>query len=576
MMPFTRHIEAGLARFLASTCRGVAVVAAIFCVAVATILVANFVQAAAVKPLESPALEAMREQYRAAPGDDELAGKIRALDLAARRVFFTSQWQNRAAAIMLIAGAAVLVACLRAAASLSKRLPKPLPGEGEQLRPVPRAARVALTATGGVLLAGALAAAVLVDRLLPSVTGSAAAGAAAGADAAPRGAAFSPELLANWPQFRGPGGNGIAVQQDPPTDWDGASGKNVAWKAEVPLPGKNSPVVWDDRVFLSGADASGREVFCWDTATGALRWRTAVPTGSAATAGAIRVTDDTGYAASTMAVDGKAVYAAFATGDLAALDLDGRILWSRAFGAPELNYGYGSSLALLGDLLLVQLDQLEGGRLIAVEAATGKDRWAIERKVTSSWASPLVADTASGVRVFLNGTPTLAAYDPARRRKLWTLDGMMGENAPSPAYADGRVFAANQLLSMVAADAKTGKKLWEVYDGLPDVASPVAGDGFVVMAASYGLVTALDAATGQVLVQHEFKTGFWASPIIAGGRLYALDQSGVTRIFEADRSLRLIASPAIGEPTVATPAFRAGDVFIRGNRHLFCIRGSDG
>ena len=106
MMPFTRRIDPGLARFLASTCRGVAVVAAVFCVAVATILVANFVQAAAVKPLESPALEAMREQYRAAPGDDELAGKIRALDLAARRVFFTYQWQNRTAAIMLIAGAA--------------------------------------------------------------------------------------------------------------------------------------------------------------------------------------------------------------------------------------------------------------------------------------------------------------------------------------------------------------------------------------------------------------------------------------------------------------------------------------
>ena len=130
MMPFTRRIEPGLARFLASTCRGVAVVAAIFCVAVATLLVANYVQMATVKPLESPALEAMREQYRAAPGDDELAGKIRALDLAARRVFFTRQWQNRTAAIVLVAGAAVLVVCLRAASALSKRLPKPLPGRG--------------------------------------------------------------------------------------------------------------------------------------------------------------------------------------------------------------------------------------------------------------------------------------------------------------------------------------------------------------------------------------------------------------------------------------------------------------
>src|SRR5512136_1350697 len=99
MMPFTRRIDPGLARFLAATCRGIAVVAAVFCVAVATILVANGVQAASVKPLENPALQAMREQYRAAPGDDELAGRVRALDLAARRVYFASQWQNRAAAI---------------------------------------------------------------------------------------------------------------------------------------------------------------------------------------------------------------------------------------------------------------------------------------------------------------------------------------------------------------------------------------------------------------------------------------------------------------------------------------------
>lgn len=572
MMPFTRRIDPGLARFLASTCRGVAVVAAIFCVAVATLLVANYVQLATVKPLESPALEAMREQYRAAPSDDELAGRIRALDLAARRVYFTRQWQNRIAAILLIAGSSVLIGCLRAAASLSKRLPKPLPGEGEKLRPAPSAARIALSATGIVLFAGALAASVLADRLLPANP----AGAAVGRGSGSGSTAITAELLANWPQFRGPGGNGIAVQQDPPIDWDGASGKNIAWKVEVPLPGKNSPVVWSDRVFLSGADASGREIFCWDTATGALRWRTAIPTGAGTAADGIRVNDDTGHAASTMAVDGRAVYAAFATGDLAALDFDGKILWSRNLGVPELNYGYGSSLALLGDLLLVQLDQLEGGRLIGVDTATGKNRWEIAREVTSSWSTPLVADTTAGVRVFLNGTPTLIAYDPVRRRKLWALDGMMGENAPSPAYADGRVFAANQLLSMVAVDVKTGKKLWEVYDGLPDVASPVAGDGFVVMTASYGLVTALDAATGHVLMQHEFKTGFWASPIIAGGRIYALDQSGVTRIFIADRSLKLLASPAIGEPTVATPAFRAGDIFIRGNRHLFCIRGPGG
>lgn len=583
MMPFTRRVDPRLARFLASTCRGVAFVAALFCVAVAAVLVANWAQVTAVKPLESPALLALRERYRAAP-DDGLAGQIRALDLAARRLYFTRQWQNRAAAIMLIAGAAVMIACLRAATALSKRLPRPLPGDGERLRPVPRAARIALAATGGVLLAGSLAAAVLVDRLLPADPAAATRPFAwFGRGAASTSPATGPELWANWPQFRGPGGNGIAEAKDPPTDWDGATGKNIAWKVEVPLPGKNSPVVWNDRVFLSGADRSNREVYCWSTATGALLWRTPIPTtvGAGALA-AMRIDANTGWAAPSMAVDGKAAYAIFATGDLAALDFDGTIIWSRHLGVPDLNYGSSSSLALLGDLLLVQRDENGGGRLIAIDAASGKDRWSIERAVAPSWASPVVADTPEGVRVFLNGTPTLTGYDPARRRKIWEVFDMMGENGPSPAYADGRVFAANQLLSMVAVDAKTGAKLWEVYDGLPDVASPVAFDGVVVMAASYGLVTALDAATLDedgfpiVLARHEFPTGFWASPLVAGGRVFALDESGVMRIFTADRSFTLLASPAIGEKAFATPAFKGSDIFIRGERHLFCIRRSGG
>jgi outer membrane protein assembly factor BamB len=269
----------------------------------------------------------------------------------------------------------------------------------------------------------------------------------------------------------------------------------------------------------------------------------------------------------------------FATGDLAAVDLDGNIAWQRNLGIPALKYGYASSLALLEDQLIVQFDQEmgeqrpRGGKILAVDAATGKDRWSIERAVTSSWASPVVADTPEGVRVFLNGTPTLAAYDPGKRRELWTVDGMLGENGPSPAYADGRVFAANQLMSMVAVDTKSGEKLWEVFDRLPDTASPVAGNGIVIMAASFGTVTALDATDGSVLRQHEVGTGFTASPIIAGGRVYALDKKGVMRIFSADRAFDLLASPAIGEPTVAADEDGAPDERRRGDRHLFCIRG---
>jgi outer membrane protein assembly factor BamB len=115
-----------------------------------------------------------------------------------------------------------------------------------------------------------------------------------------------------------------------------------------------------------------------------------------------------------------------------------------------------------------------------------------------------------------------------------------------------------------------------MYDDLPDVASPLAAGELVVAAASYGVVTGLEAATGAVLWRQEFETGFYASPVLAGGRLYLLDRSGVMRILEASRRGGLLASLALGEPADATPAFRGGRIFIRGARHLFCIGAPDG
>ena len=579
MRPFTRRIDPELARFLASTCRAVAAVAAVFCIAVEALLVADAVQLSALKLQDNPALTALRERFRGAQQDEELAQQIRALDLLARRAYFTRQWQVRAGAYLLLAGALLLAACLRGAAALGARLPQP--PQGADSTP-PQAGftgaemkrwRRVLAAVGLAVLAAALAAAGWsAARLRVGGAGTSSQGRRAG-----QGAGQAPELTAteefraNWPQFRGPGGTGVAAPQDPPTDWDGRSGRNVLWKAEVPLPGFGSPVVWGSRVFLSGADASRREIFCWDAASGQLLWRTPVPPGEEAAAAPPRVSKDVGYAASTMAVNGQAAFAVFASGDLAAVDLEGRLLWTRSLGQPQLNYGYASSLALYRDTVLVQADQEEGGRLLALEASSGKTRWETPRQVLPSWASPVVVDTGKRKEVLLNGNPLLAAYDPDKGRELWQVPGRRGEIAPSPAYAEGRVFAADQLLSLVAVDARTRAKLWEMYDDLPDVASPLATGELVVAAASYGVVTCMEASTGEVLWRQEFPTGFYASPILAGGRLYLLDRVGVMRILAATRQGGVLGSPEIGEPADATPAFRDGKIFIRGTRHLFCI-----
>jgi outer membrane protein assembly factor BamB len=577
MRPFTRRLDPELARFLAATCRAVAVVAAVFCVALSTLLVANAVQLATLKVQDNPALTALRERYRSAQEDQELASQIRALDLLARRAYFTRQWQVRTGAYLFLAGALLLAACLRGAAALGASLPRPEPAVEEAENRQARGMRRGLAVAGIALLTVALGAAGWSAGLLRREgVGSETArtrGRSSDTRAVPE-LTTTEEFRANWPQFRGPGGNGVAASQDPPTDWDGSSGRNVLWQTEVPLPGFGSPVVWGERVFLSGADESRREIYCWDASSGRHLWH--VPLPPAPGAAPPRVGRDTGYAASTMAVNGQAAFAVFATGELVAVDFDGRLLWTRSLGQPKLNYGYASSLALYGDTVLVQIDQEESGRLLAVEAGTGRTRWESPRRVLASWASPVVVNTGKRAEVLLNGNPLLASYDPATGMELWQVPGRRGEIAPSPAYAEGRVFASDQLLSLIAVDTRTRQKLWEMYDDLPDVASPLAAGELVVAAASYGVVTCLEAATGTVLWRQEFETGFYASPVLAGGRLYLLDRSGVMRILQASRQASLLASPAIGEPADATPAFQDGRIFIRGLRHLFCIGASGG
>jgi outer membrane protein assembly factor BamB len=329
-------------------------------------------------------------------------------------------------------------------------------------------------------------------------------------------------------------------------------------------------------VYLSGADRFTREVYCWNTTTGALVWKQSIPLAADAPPWPPRVTDTVGLAASTMAANGTAVFATFANGDLTALSHDGKILWSRRGGELRLNYGYASSPAVTDSAVIVQVDQEAKGTLAALRASDGAVLWETPREVSSSWASPTLAQEGGRLMIVAQGTPILAAYDAAKGKELWQTPGMMGENAPSPACASGRVFASNQLLSMSAVDAKTGKVLWETYDGFPDVASPVASADLVLMAASYGVVTCLDAAGGTRLWSEEIATTFYASPLVAAGRFYLLDRSGVMRIFAAARTKKLIGSPAIGEPTEATPAFHDGAIYIRGSAHLFRIGGSGG
>ena len=274
-----------------------------------------------------------------------------------------------------------------------------------------------------------------------------------GESAAAPDAASPEELKRNWPRFRGADGGGVSAFTNVPVAWDPKTGKGIAWKVPVPANGFGSPIVWGDRVFFSGGDAARREVVCLNAQTGQTLWRQAV-TNVPGSPQAVEVPDSTGYAASTMATDGRRVYVIFANGDCAAFTLDGKPVWAKSFGALKNPYGYATSLATWQDRLIVLLDQGEPdegkSKLYALDGRTGRVVWERPRKVGASWASPIVIEAAGKAQVIALAVPWVIAYAAKDGTELWRVEGLNGEITPSPVFAGGLVIVPSPSEKLLA------------------------------------------------------------------------------------------------------------------------------
>jgi len=351
----------------------------------------------------------------------------------------------------------------------------------------------------------------------------------------------------------------------------------------VPLPGQNSPVVWAGRVFVTGADRTRREVYCYNADDGTLLWRAPVDNVPGRAAGPPNVTAQTGYAAPTVATDGRRVYAIFANGDLAAFDFDGKRLWARNLSLPVSPYGYASSLATYRGLVLVQYDQGDEqdglSEMLAFNGATGKTAWRTPRPVAASWATPIVADTPAGPQIITCARPWVIAYDPADGKEIWRTRCLDGDVAPSPIYAGGLVFAVEPDVTVYAIrppdrpGAQTGRIVWQADDGAPDITSPASDGKTLLLLTTQGLLTCYDAGGGTKLYEHQFDGTFRSSPTFAGGRVYLMDDRGKTYIIAAGGSFKLLATATLGEKPNCSPAFADGRIYIRGEKNLYCITG---
>ncbi len=555
-------------------CIGLAVVSALFTFSVAVVLSVNHFRLQEADPLNAGSIQELRERFKADPRDQELREEVRRLDLLARRAWFGSVRFQEQGIFLLLAGSLVLVGSLKAVVAIRT-------GKGGRLRKDPLLVTTpghlmwlgAAVVTGVALGAFFLA---FTDRSPPAqragpVPAAETQGTVDGAGTSPAvGEDHGDEAALQWPSFRGPGGLARASDGPWPTRWDGLSGEGIVWKAAVPLSGRSSPVVWKDRIFLSGGDHQALEIYCFGAAGGDLLWRYRVQ--ESAPGQRPSVTDDTGYAASTVATDGERVYALFSTGDLVAVDFDGQLVWQQDLGPPDNPYGHASSLITHGRTLLVLYDHRASSSLMALDGPTGEFVWETYRDMDVSWTSPVLIRTPGGDQLVVSGNPFVAGYDPQTGDELWRVAVLGGEVASSPAWAGSMVFAANEHATLAALSIEGEPRVvWEYDQDLPEVSSVLAAGERLYMANGTGTVTCLDQGRGTVLWRQEFEEGFYSSPVLAGGKVYLLDRSGTMRIFADSETFQPVASSALGEASSCTAAFVSGRIYLRGQRNLYSI-----
>ena len=376
--------------------------------------------------------------------------------------------------------------------------------------------------------------------------------------------------LKNWPNLLGPAAS-VSPASGLLMNWNGETGEGIKWKTPIPLPGYSSPIFWEGKLYLTGANASTRVVYCIDAQSGEITWERRVETIPGSPEG-VRVNDGTGYAAPTMATDGVRVFASFANGDLAAFDLEGKPVWSKNLGKPENLYGHASSLLTHGDNLLIQYDQDNLGYVAALDVETGEERWKTGRDFGSSWSMPKVARIGAREEVILAADPMVVSYHLESGKELWRVDCLKyGEVASVPVYADGLVYVSADSANLSAINVETQEIVWESGFFKSGVSTPLLHDGLLYCGADDGTFVCYDAETGEELWAEFGNDGFYASPILADGRVHFLDRSGKMRILKPGRELEILGESDLGEEASCTPAVVGDSFYIRGRNHLFRI-----
>lgn len=397
---------------------------------------------------------------------------------------------------------------------------------------------------------------------------------------------FAVDLHAgDWTEFRGPTGQGIVEDGRLPTEWGPA--KNVNWKQAIPGTGWSSPVIHRDRIFLTTAvpvpgsktkDQSLR-VLCLDLKSGKTRWQTEVFRQDGATAPAIHGKNS--HASPTPVVEGERLYAHFGHMGTACLDLSGKVLWRSTHLKFEPVHGSGGSPIVVDDAVIFSVDGSEVAFVAALDRGTGKVLWKTERKVEVakkfSFSTPLLITVNGRKQVISAGSNMVAAYDPRTGSEIWRVRYEGYSVIPRPVYGHGLLFVCTgyERPTVLAirpdgkGDVTATHVAWSTNRAAPNTPSPLLMADELYYVSDNGIVSCLDAKTGQVHWQQRIGGNYSASPIAAGDRIYFQSEEGEGVVIRAGKRFGIIAKNALDERTLASYAAADGTLFIRTETSLY-------
>jgi outer membrane protein assembly factor BamB len=402
----------------------------------------------------------------------------------------------------------------------------------------------------------------------------------------------------NWPCWRGPRGDGTSTEANVPTKWDGTTGENIIWKAPLAGSGHASPVIWQDRIFLAACleDSQERILLCYDCTSGNELWRKSVIKSPLETKHSLN-----SFASGTPATDGQLVYVSFLETDgrtvpapnvgkprpitpgrmvVAAYDFAGELKWLVKPGQFVSAHGFSSSPVVFKELLIVNGDHDGDSYVVALDKHTGKTVWSVPREhKTRSYVTPIIREIGGRTQMVFSGSKSIVSLDPSTGTQHWSIQGPTEQFVASMVY-DGKLFymacgfPTYHVMGIKpdgSGDVSKSAIAWEVKTAKCYVPSPVVVNGFLLVPDDRGTANCFTAESGERLWQERMGKHYSASLVTAGGLVYFIADDGITKLVKPGSALDVVAENPLGEYCYSSPAISHGQLFIRGEKNLYCI-----